>query len=419
MADPEKSLSVELARWLGDGSPRGAMDSGVDALEIVAEADAAAALRRFARAVESGKAVALLDPWAADSRNTVMRALLDKPVARSRGAVWLATGGTTGGIRFCRHGSWSLGVAARGFAAAFPEIREHWSALPPHHAGGLMPFLRAAASGGVGRAVDYRDWLAGRISPKPGPGACLSLVPTQLGRLLRVPGMDALLRTFTMIFIGGAALPDPLRVEAIRRRLPLAPCYGMTETAAMVTVLRPADFLGGVEGCGGALPHVRVETAEPDDRVTIETDALFEGYLDAGGHRPRGTGAWPTQDAAAWSGEGSLVVRHRLDRVINSGGEKLSPEWVERVVAGFPGIHDVFVFGEPDGDWGERVIAAVEATDGGKEPLWRQRAREALSPAERPKAWIVFARLPRTAMGKVDGRVVRETLRKSFPSRSN
>lgn len=419
MASPEESLSGKLERWLRMGSPRGAMDSGAGGVETVAEADAVAALWRFAGAVEDGKAVALLDPAAGEFRGAGMRALLGEPAARARGSVWLATGGTTGGVRFCRHRSRSLGVAARGFAEAFPEIREHWSALPPHHAGGLMPFLRAAASGGVGRAVDYRAWLAGKISPKPGPGACLSLVPTQLGRLLRVPGIDSLLRGFTMILIGGAALPDALRMEAMRRRLPLAPCYGMTETAAMVTVLPPADFLRGVRGCGGALPHVRVETAEPGDRVMIHTDALFEGYLEVGGHRPRGTGAWPTQDAAAWSEEGSLVVRHRLDRVINSGGEKISPESVESVVAGFPGIGGVFVFGEPDGDWGERVVAAVEAADGGNEPQWKRRAREALSPAERPKAWLVFARLPRTAMGKVDGRVVRETFRKSFPSRAN
>ncbi len=391
----------------GRGAPRLAVVSGSGVRSV---------WKRFAAAVAEGRATALTDP-ADNARRADLAAVLARPEARAAGAVWLATGGTTGGARFCRHNGRTLGTAARGFAAAFPQVREHWSVLPAHHVGGLMPLLRAAACGGTAVAADYRAWLAGSFPAAPGPAASLSLVPTQLGRLMALPAADTFLRDFGMILVGGAALPSAMRAEALRRGLPLAPCYGMTETAAMVTVLPAADFLRGVEGCGPTLPHARVEV-RGGGPLSVDSGALFEGYLDVHGFHPRPPGPWAAPDAARLSATGSLVVEGRLDRVINTGGKKVSADRVERVLSGMEGIGGVFVFGEPDADWGERVVAAVESGGGGVAQAWHAFARARLAPEERPKVWLALERLPRTSMGKVDLAALRAAVRKSFSLRN-
>ena len=407
-ADKPINPPKHVAAWL---LAAGGERAEAGPLAVVSEPGARPAWERFAAAVGAGFPVALAEPEEG-ARGADLAVVLARREARTAGAVWMATGGTTGGARFCRHRGRTLGAAACGFAETFPEIREHWSVLPAHHVGGLMPFLRAAACGGTAVAGNYRAWLAGRFATPPGRGACLSLVPTQLARLLAVPAADAFLRGFGMILAGGAALSPAVRAEAWRRGLPLAPCYGMTETAAMVTVLPPADFLRGTDGCGPALPHVRL-SVDKGGRLSVDSAALFEGYLEASGFLPRRPGPWAAPDAGRWSPEGSLVVEGRLDRVINTGGKKVSAERVEQVLSGMEGVGAVFVFGEPDMDWGERVVAAVEVAESGKEAFWRARARALLAPEERPKVWLALERLPRTSAGKVDA----AALRKSFSLR--
>jgi len=87
------------------------------------------------------------------------------------------------------------------------------------------------------------------------------LVPTQLARLLAHPDGVAFLQQLQLIWIGGAALPAPLAEQARVLQLPLAPCYGSTETAAMVAALPPERFLAGEPGCGDPLMDVELRLA--------------------------------------------------------------------------------------------------------------------------------------------------------------
>ena len=66
----------------------------------------------------------------------------------------------------------------------------------------------------------------------------LSLVPTQLQRLLALPAAVAWLRGFRVIFVGGGPVWPELSDAAARAELPVSLSYGLTETAAMVTALR-------------------------------------------------------------------------------------------------------------------------------------------------------------------------------------
>jgi O-succinylbenzoic acid--CoA ligase len=58
------------------------------------------------------------------------------------------------------------------------------------------------------------------------------------------------LQSLDIIWIGGSMLPKDLADKARRKSIKLAPCYGTTETVAMVTCLSPKDFLKGSDSVG-------------------------------------------------------------------------------------------------------------------------------------------------------------------------
>ena len=136
----------------------------------------------------------------------------------------------------------------------------------------------------------------------------------------------------------------------------------MTETAAMVTALRPEEFLAGRRGCGSALPHARVEL-DADGVIQIAAESLFRGYYP---HWREGGGPWPTEDLGRFDEHGSLHVLGRRDAVIITGGEKIEPGEVEAVLRATGQFADVAVIGVPDAEWGEAVVACYPA--GTKEP---------------------------------------------------
>ena len=110
----------------------------------------------------------------------------------------------------------------------------------------------------------------------------LSLVPTQLRRLLAHPEGCSWLQAMDVIWVGGAALPLDLAALSRQAGLRLAPCYGATETAAMVTVQTPQAFLAGHRSCGQPLEGVRLRL-DPDGALAVHCDRLAVARLDPAG----------------------------------------------------------------------------------------------------------------------------------------
>jgi O-succinylbenzoic acid--CoA ligase len=238
-----------------------------------------------------------------------------------------------------------------------------------------------------------------------GPGLrCTSLVPTQLLRLLDAGGaaLDAL-RGYTAVLVGGAALDPGLRARAEAAGVRVVATYGMTETA------------GGCVYDGVPLDGVRVRL-DPDGRIALGGPTLATGYLGrpaetaaAFGTDGHGEREFRTGDLGRWA-DGRLEVTGRADDVIVTGGEKVAPDAVERVLAAQPGVRAACVVGLPDAEWGA-VVAAAVVSDRGVEPeRLRAAVREALGRAAVPRVLHAVDALPLRGIGKPDRNAVARVL---------
>ena len=281
-----------------------------------------------------------------------------------------------------------------------------------------MPWLRARRLGGRLR------WLAPALlrDPVALAAACplpvdqpalLSLVPTQLRRLLEHRAGEDWLRGCRLIWVGGAALPEDLAESCRRLELPLSSCYGSSETGAMVTALAPARFLAGESGCGTALPHAQLRIDPASGAVQVRAASLALGEHAAGRFQPLplDEGWWSSGDLGRWGGAGGLELLGRCDGAINSGGETVFPEQVElRLMAaareaGLP-LRHLLLLAEPDPLWGERLVALVRAERSAPHtpdaalipPLAALAA--ALPPSQRPKRWLACPELAPSPLGK-------------------
>ncbi|MBW3619401.1 MAG: AMP-binding protein [Actinobacteria bacterium] len=266
---------------------------------------------------------------------------------------------------------------------------ERWLlCLPLSHVAGIQVVLRSRALGVAPVVHDRFDVAAVARTVGAGEVAWVSLVPTQLARLLDA-GVD--LSPLRGVLLGGAAPARDLldRAEAAGVRVTVS--YGMTETG------------GGCVYDGHPLDGVEVEVAT-DGRIRFRGDTLLAGYLG----RPDLTaevmadGWFTSEDLGRWSDDGRLEVLGRADDVIVTGGENVAAAVVARAVETHPLVRAAVVVGRPDPAWGERVTAVCECLPGGPPDLeaLRSHLRGVLPPAALPRELIVVDVLPRDRMGK-------------------
>jgi O-succinylbenzoic acid--CoA ligase len=192
--------------------------------------------------------------------------------------------------------------------------------------------------------------------------------------------------------------------------VPVVTTYGMTETC------------GGCVYDGVPLDGVRAEVRD-DGRIWISGPVLFSGYRSGGyggadsppvigGSRgdqgfvpPDGVRWFRTGDLGQLDAAGRLVVRGRADDVINTGGHKVVPGEVAAALQGCPGVRDVAVVGQPDPEWGERVVAVVVPVDPGDPPapeLLRRHVHGRLPRYAIPSRVVMVDAVPMLPSGKHD-----------------
>jgi O-succinylbenzoic acid--CoA ligase len=358
----------------------------------------------FAAAVGEGGPVFLADPaWGAIEREQLAALLARRAAsdpAPGRGWLMIPSGGSGGTVKFARHDEETISAAVGGYGRHFGVRQVNAvGVLPLHHVSGLMAWMRCVLTGGQYRPWDWKRLEAGWAPVLPVEGDWfLSLVPTQLQRLLALPDMVVWLRQFRAIFIGGGPAWPELATAAAGAELPVSLSYGMTETAAMVAAQMSADFLAGKRNCGAALPHARIEITA-DGTVTVTGDSVFRGYWPEW----RTARGFETEDLGHLDELGQVHILGRRDAMIITGGKKVSPLEVETALRATGEFSDVAVIGVPDAEWGQAVVACHPA-DMRRPDLERieQLLAGRLAAHLRPKRIVAVADWPRNAQGKVN-----------------
>lgn len=308
----------------------------------------------------------------------------ERSAGLASGSILIPTGGSTGGVKLAVHDWQSLAVACEGVQHFLGGgAIDNCCVLPLYHVSGLMQLLRAYHSGGCIRFGE--DDVAGK---------CLSYVPTQLQRALADSKRIAELSKARALFVGGAGLAEGLADKARALRLPVVPVYGMTETAAMVAAIPNQDFLtdprAGAVALGGA--RFRIEAG---GRIRIQSPALFRGYQ---GQKPVDLcSGYLTDDEGYLDASGRLHVIGRMDRLINSGGEKIDPREVETAFCQLLGPEEALAIGVPDTEWGQRLVVFYT---GRPVENWREALKAKLAPYKIPKEVHFRGSLPLDAKGK-------------------
>ncbi|MDP1737155.1 MAG: AMP-binding protein [Caulobacter sp.] len=251
------------------------------------------------------------------------------------------------------------------------------------------------------------------------------MVPKMIQDLLDVLGPDdPRLSTLRFLGHGGAPITETLLREACDR-LPgveFASMYGATELGPMATLFQHQERFSGsgrFASCGHPMLGVEVRVLDDNGEsvptrsigeVAVRGPNMMKGYF----RRPDATseaivaGFYRTGDLGYLDEEGYLYIADRKKDLIISGGENIYSLEVETVVAEFPGVIEVAVYGRPDEVWGETVCATIVAV--GKLDLEALRAhcRERLAGYKQPRhVEVVQTPLPRTPAGKVSKRELR------------
>ncbi|TET05977.1 long-chain fatty acid--CoA ligase, partial [Candidatus Dependentiae bacterium] len=235
---------------------------------------------------------------------------------------------------------------------------------------------------------------------------------------------NAPLSSVKCFFSGGDALPDRIRAAfSLVYRRKLCGGYGLTETAPVVAVemddvLEATDTVGkpviGVEVLikdeqGITLPHGQV------GEIWIKGENVMLGYY----HAPELTketlvdGWLRTGDLGYFDSKGKLVVSGRLKDLIIHKGLNIYPQEIENIIVTHPNVIFVGIVGKPDELSGEVPIAFVQIKEDESniEQKLRELCIQKLAAYKVPRQFICSTkRLPVTAMGKVDKKVLKAQL---------
>jgi O-succinylbenzoic acid--CoA ligase len=232
------------------------------------------------------------------------------------------------------------------------EPGDRWLlSLPLFHVGALGIVFRCLLGGGTVVFGDHTDDLASQIGRHK--ITHLSVVPTQLRRLLESPDLNRVKSSLKAILLGGGPIPVSLVRRAAEQNLPIRCTYGLTEMTSQVataTLEAPASLkvLGYREA--------KIDAA---GEILVKGETLFLGYAIAERvHCPVDTNGWfHTGDSGVIEGDGCLAVTGRMDSMFISGGENIQPEQIESALIAVDGIEDALVVPADSREYGQRPVA--------------------------------------------------------------
>ena len=369
-------------------------------------------------------------PWEELVDETAIKPSVAGPTAADV-AVIQYTSGTTGSPKGATLTHLNLGVNAAQARAWVPTIPRGTASvhavLPLFHAYGLTLCLTFAMSMGA-RLVLFPRFDPDLVLPviKKRPPTFLPAVPPIYERLTTAAKAKGVSLEGIEIAISGA-MPLSQSVITPWEQLTkgyLVEGYGLSECSPVLVANPVGD--GRKQGTIGLpLPGTDIRIVSPDD-PTKDMPAGEPGELLAKGpqvmsgywKKPEATaevfvdGWYRTGDIATIDDDGFITIVDRMKELVITGGFNVSPTEVEDVLRGFDGVADVAIVGLPSARDGEHVIAAVVQAPGKTvdEAGLRAFARENMAAYKVPKRVYLVDELPKSLIGKVLRKKVKEAL---------
>ncbi len=263
-------------------------------------------------------------------------------------------------------------------------------------------------------------------------------VPTVLQMLLTAcEVMKTDLKGVTMI-VGGSALSKALAKRALLAGLDVTSAYGMSETGPLLSIsyLPSAKLTGNIDDeleyrtkTGLSMPLVDLRIVDNDmndmphdghavGEIVVRAPWLTQGYLynPAASEELWSGGYLHTNDIANIDAESYIHITDRIKDVIKTGGEWVSSLELEDIISQCPGVAEVGVIAIKDATWGERPMVILVKQPGASVDNAKVIAhiqtyveRGTISKFSVPQKIEFVEMLPKTSVGKLDKKVLRQT----------
>ncbi|MGF2035554.1 MAG: 2-succinylbenzoate--CoA ligase [Nostoc sp. CmiVER01] len=356
--------------------------------------------------------------WGIENRNCKEITIIS-PSSHHSPFILIPTGGSSGQIKFAIHTWETLIASVQGFTEYF-QLKQvnSFCVLPLYHVSGLMQFMRSFTTGGQLAILPFKAVETGQIFNIKHSDFLISLVPTQLQRILQNPELTQWLTQFNTVLLGGAPAWNELLEKARFHRIRLAPTYGMTETASQIATLKPDDFLNGKISSGQILPHAKVTIRNQQGdilnsnqigNIFIQAQSLALGYYPI---TRENQADFQVDDLGFLDEQGHLnIVGRNSDKII-TGGENIYPAEIESAIQATQLVADICVIGIPDKHWGQALTAIYIPKKPNTSALKIQTLlKDKLSKFKIPKYWIPQQSLPRNSQGKINRQQLQQIAR--------
>ena len=311
-------------------------------------------------------------------------------------AFLVQSSGSTGIPKLIQLSAAAAIASAKASAARLGGSGQWLLALPINYIAGLNVLVRSAIAETqpvmMNTSVTFTpEAFVASTSLLRGEKKFTALVPTQLSRLAIAAQHDEsvlrALKSFDAILVGGQATAPALLKELRKQNVKVVETYGSAES------------FGGVVYDGIALPGVTISLSS-DSRIQIESETLANGIGSK----------YSTNDLGEFVND-KLQVLGRADRVIISGGVKVSLDRVETIAREIAGVVEMVSAPIEDAEWGQRVGIVYLGSPEVSDEIASQLA-DLLGPAAKPLRIIRVDLVPKLSNGKYDLLAVAEIFKR-------